>query len=524
MAARRAGMVAAHLHPAGAQELWEARPAQNTSSQMPSQMSVMPPTPPWRTADVDSYPPMPPQQLGGGAASQGGVPYGVSQQQEAAWVSAAGAEGASEAQLGEAVPRSVTAPMIAAMQASDDPRFQQSQLLDMLKQMDAGGLRLGEGGLHGAAKAGAQPAELDAAWGEAGAAWGEAAWGEAFAADGALQAGAPLEKAWSQAADQAGEGEGMMQAWHEALREDGIESSLPEMEALWAALKGGEHGGFEAAWDPSLLEAGYDDYAFAPVNPFVGKEVPGGLLALGTELFARGELSQAVLTLEAAVQQSPDDSVAWQTLGQAHADSDEDNRAIGCLRRAVSSDPHNLDALLALGVSYTNELDQSRALHHLQHWLESHPDFASLGLAVEPAAKANPFRLQQQAPRPHGHRRARAPHGHYVCAVRVHVHYIPPCTTLHHPAPPCRSPTTSHALSRTRRPTRTCTRCSACCTTSRATTPPRWRPSRLPSGCGQRTTRCGTSWARRRPTRWSAPRRCRATSTRSSSSRSTCAP
>ena len=404
MAARRAGMVAAHLHPAGAQELWEARPAQNTSSQMPSQMSVMPPAPPWRTADVDSYPPMPPQQLGGGAASQGGVPYGVSQQQEAAWVSAAGAEGASEAQLGEAVPRSVTAPMIAAMQASDDPRFQQSQLLDMLKQMDAGGLRLGEGGLHGAAKAGAQPAELDAAWGEAGAAWGEAAWGEAGAADGALQAGAPLEKAWSQAADQAGEGEGMMQAWHEALREDGIESSLPEMEALWAALKGGEHGGFEAAWDPSLLEAGYDDYAFAPVNPFVGKEVPGGLLALGTELFARGELSQAVLALEAAVQRSPDDSIAWQTLGQAHADSDEDSRAIGCLRRAVSSDPHNLEALLALGVSYTNELDQSRALHHLQHWLESHPDFASLGLAVEPAAKANPFRLQQQAPRQHGHR------------------------------------------------------------------------------------------------------------------------
>ena len=58
----------------------------------------------------------------------------------------------------------------------DDPRFQQSQLLDMLKQMDAGGLRLGEGGLRGAAKpeakAGAQPAELEAAWGEAGAAAG----------------------------------------------------------------------------------------------------------------------------------------------------------------------------------------------------------------------------------------------------------------------------------------------------------------------------------------------------------------
>ena len=363
-AARRADRMAAHLHPAGAQELWAARPAQNGSSQM----SVLPPTPPWRTADVDSYPP---QQLGGG-----GMPYGVSQQHEAAWASSAAAAG----QLGEAVPRSVTAPMIAAMQGSDDPRFQQSQLLDMLKQMDAGKVQLGEAELHSAAQA----PELDAAWGEAGA------------AGAARQAGSPFDSAWSQAADQAGDGEGMMQAWHDALHEDGIDSSLPEMEALWAALKGGETGDFEAAWDPSLLEAGYDDYCFAAVNPFLGQEVPGGLLALGTELFARGELSQAVLALEAAVQQNPDDSIAWQTLGQTHADSDEDNRAIGCLRRAVSSDPHNLEALLALGVSYTNELDQSRALHHLQHWLESHPDFASLGLAVEPAAKANPFRLQQQ--------------------------------------------------------------------------------------------------------------------------------
>jgi len=407
-------MVAAHLHPAGAQELWAARPAQNGSSQM----SAMPPTPPWRTGDVDSYPP---PQLGGGEVSQGGFPYGVSQQEEAAWASSA----AAERQLGEAVPRSVTGPMIAAMQGSDDPRFQQSQLLDMLKQMDAGKLHLGEAGLHGAAKAQAQAPELDAAWAEAGA---------AGAAGAALQAGSPLESAWSQAVDQAGDGEGMMQAWHDALHEDGIDSSLPEMEALWAALKGGEHGDFESAWDPSLLEAGYDDYSFAPVNPFLGQEVPGGLLALGTELFARGELSQAVLALEAAVQRSPDDSIGWQTLGQAHADSDEDNRAIGCLRRAVSSDPHNLEALLALGVSYTNELDQSRALHHLQHWLESHPDFASLGLSVEPAAKANPFRLQQQAPRQHGHRMGTTGHTialHRMCtACAPHVHRMCTAYTL----------------------------------------------------------------------------------------------
>ena len=129
----------------------------------------------------------------------------------------------------------------------------------------------------------------------------------------------------------------------QALREDGIDSSLPEMEALWAALKGEEH---EASWGEALEQL-HAEYTFAPDNPYAGG---AELLARGTELFQRGELAearrpprrkstartipvllrggsrglparlapgQAVLCLEAAVQQSPEDSIAWQTLGQA---------------------------------------------------------------------------------------------------------------------------------------------------------------------------------------------------------------
>ncbi|MDC0525916.1 hypothetical protein OAO87_02860 [bacterium] len=47
------------------------------------------------------------------------------------------------------------------------------------------------------------------------------------------------------------------------------------------------------------------------------------------------QLREAVLVLEAAVQAQPLDTIAWQTLGQAHADADDDGRAIACLRRAV---------------------------------------------------------------------------------------------------------------------------------------------------------------------------------------------
>jgi len=145
-------------------------------------------------------------------------------------------------------------------------------------------------------------------------------------------------------------------------------------------------------------------YTFRQPNRHVGGE---GLLERGTELFRRGELQEAILVLEAAVTADPDSSLGWQTLGQAHADADDDVCAITCLRRAVAVDPHNLDALLALGVSYTNELDQTRALEHLQLWLDSHPDFAALADHADHAAGSlgegggemgvlHPFELQQR--------------------------------------------------------------------------------------------------------------------------------
>jgi len=166
-------------------------------------------------------------------------------------------------------------------------------------------------------------------------------------------------------------------------------------EQLWESLKQNDTG-YEAAWNAALEERAVE-YAFQPNNRYLGE---ADLLQRGTECFHRGDLVEAVLLLEAAVQASPEDSIAWQTLGQAHADSDDDYRAIACLRRAVTADPHNLDALLALGVSYTNELDQTRALQHLQFWLESHPDFVALEPKMDEvapgAATFNPYIVQQR--------------------------------------------------------------------------------------------------------------------------------
>ena len=56
----------------------------------------------------------------------------------------------------------------------------------------------------------------------------------------------------------------------------------------------------------------------------------------------------------------------WKMLGSAHAEHDEDRKAIMCLERAVAEDPYHLEALLALGVSYVNELDSAKALRSLR--------------------------------------------------------------------------------------------------------------------------------------------------------------
>lgn len=218
-----------------------------------------------------------------------------------------------------------------------------------------------------------------------------------------------------------------------------IKGRIQLSQEAWEEVQDGNYdfSFFDKLWGDGLEEGagvwGADvgvEYKFKKDNPFLGQP---DLLRRGMELFRQGELAQAVLVLEAAVQEHEEDSIAWQTLGQAHADSDDDQQAIACLKRAVSSDPHNLDALLALGVSpyvfrisphlirklvkesacpcpsvslldqlgtqvsFTNELDQTRALLHLQHWIESNPEFSSLAPpSLEGRDRANPFALHNQ--------------------------------------------------------------------------------------------------------------------------------
>ena len=87
---------------------------------------------------------------------------------------------------------------------------------------------------------------------------------------------------------------------------------------------------------------------------------------------------QAILALEAQVMLEPHHADAWYTLGQCHAECDDDARAISCYAEAVKQDSNHLDALVDLGVSNANELQKHVSLQYLKRWITSHPVYASV--------------------------------------------------------------------------------------------------------------------------------------------------
>lgn len=157
------------------------------------------------------------------------------------------------------------------------------------------------------------------------------------------------------------------------------EESMAEMQRRAAEQMG--FGDFDSIWNGmGHTELEPAEYEFMPDNPF---EAMGGSMAMaeGEALFDAGDLAGAKLAFERAVSAEPGNSEGWRRLGQCHADSDDDVKAIMCLRKAVEADAGNLKALLGLGVSYTNELENNRALDHLKQWVEKNPRYASLAAA-----------------------------------------------------------------------------------------------------------------------------------------------
>jgi peroxin-5 len=117
----------------------------------------------------------------------------------------------------------------------------------------------------------------------------------------------------------------------------------------------------------------YETYLFSTTNPFLSAPTPVIEQACQSQ-----DLAEALLALEAKVQQNPNDGQAWYKLGVRQQENEREPAAIASLRKALEIQPDLLEAHMALAVSYTNEGHKMEAFDSLQAWIHHHPTYGHL--------------------------------------------------------------------------------------------------------------------------------------------------
>lgn len=167
-------------------------------------------------------------------------------------------------------------------------------------------------------------------------------------------------------------------------------SDKTDFEAVWSNLKrqifeNPEHDWVgddrTAAWDRDFDQftrnrPDYGQYEFEENNQFMNQNDP---FTIGVQIVeSGGNLSEAALAFEAAVQKDSKHAEAWSRLGSVQAQNEKESSAIRALERCIELEPGNLTALMNLAVAYTNESYENAAYSTLEKWIATkYPDIVS---------------------------------------------------------------------------------------------------------------------------------------------------
>ncbi|XP_041849022.1 PEX5-related protein isoform X2 [Melanotaenia boesemani] len=138
---------------------------------------------------------------------------------------------------------------------------------------------------------------------------------------------------------------------------------------------------------PPTISPSEQGYYFNPNNPYRDQS---SAFAEGQEKAREGDLNAAVLLLEAAILQDPQDAEAWQLLGMTQAENENEQAAIVSLQRCLELRPNNLPALMALAVSFTNSGMQREACDALRRWIRHNPRYRHLVLETRSPLQGSP--------------------------------------------------------------------------------------------------------------------------------------
>lgn len=140
------------------------------------------------------------------------------------------------------------------------------------------------------------------------------------------------------------------------------------------------------------------DYQYEVENHFLEEDTSDPFLEGVRIMESGGNLSEAALAFEAAVQKDSRHVQAWSLLGAVQSQNEKEDPAIRALERAVQLDPENESALMNLAVAYINEGYENAAYATLEKWIATkYPDIVSQARGQAPQlANLDIFRLHER--------------------------------------------------------------------------------------------------------------------------------